>query len=49
MQSYPPGARIAGHYEVASRPLQGGMGIVYLCYDHDGDRAAGRPSVRYDR
>jgi hypothetical protein len=31
---YPPGARIAGQYEVASRPLLGGMGIVYLCFDH---------------
>src|SRR6266446_9085869 len=30
----PAGFRIAGNYEVASRPLTGGMGIVYLCFDH---------------
>ena len=33
MNIYPPGARIAGIYEVAGRPLMGGMGIVYLCHD----------------
>ncbi len=31
---YPPGTRIADRYEVAGRPLMGGMGIVYLCFDH---------------
>ena len=35
---YPPGARIADRYEVAGRPLMGGMGIVYLCYDHKENR-----------
>ena len=34
MQLYPSGTRIAGRYEVAGRPLMGGMGIVYLCFDH---------------
>jgi len=34
MNLYPPGAIIAGQYEVAGRPLMGGMGIVYLCLDH---------------
>jgi serine/threonine protein kinase len=38
MEFYPPGFRIAGRYEVASRPLMGGMGIVYICYDHREDR-----------
>ena len=38
MNLYPPGYRIAGRYEVASRPLLGGMGIVYLCFDHDEQR-----------
>ncbi len=38
MRSYPPGARIAGRYEIAGRPLMGGMGIVYLCLDHEEDR-----------
>ena len=38
MKFYPPGARIAGRYEVASRPLLGGMGIVYLCMDREEDR-----------
>jgi len=35
---YPPGARIAGQYEVVSLPMMGGMGIVYVCLDHDKDR-----------
>ncbi|HHE71962.1 MAG TPA: hypothetical protein ENL34_06765 [Chloroflexi bacterium] len=34
MNIYPPGSRIVGRYEVASRPLKGGMGIVYPCLDH---------------
>ena len=38
MHIYPPLSRIAGRYEVASRPLLGGMGIVYLCYDHQENR-----------
>jgi serine/threonine protein kinase len=38
MNIYPPGARIAGQYEVAGRPLVGGMGIVYMCLDHEEDR-----------
>ena len=35
--TYPPGSHIAGRYEVASRPLIGGMGIVYLCLDREED------------
>jgi serine/threonine protein kinase len=35
MNFYPPGSLIAGRYEVASRPMMGGMGIVYFCMDHD--------------
>jgi hypothetical protein len=35
MNLYPPGARIAGRYEVAGRPWLGGMGIVYLCFDQE--------------
>lgn len=38
MNLYPPGSRIAGRYEVAGRPLIGGMGIVYLCYDQQEQR-----------
>jgi serine/threonine protein kinase len=34
MEIYPPGALIAGCYEVVSRPMMGGMGIVYPCFDH---------------
>jgi len=30
---YPPRPLIAGRYEVASRPMMGGMGIVYFCVD----------------
>ena len=38
MKIHAPGTRIAGQYEIASRPLMGGMGIVYLCLDHGEDR-----------
>ena len=38
MQLYPSGTRIANRYEVAGRPLVGGMGIVYLCFDHQEQR-----------
>jgi tetratricopeptide (TPR) repeat protein len=34
VQFHPSGARIAGRFEVAGQPLIGGMGIVYLCFDH---------------
>jgi len=34
MDFYPPGSRIASRYEVASLPKMGGMGIVYICFDH---------------
>ena len=37
MSIYPPGTRI-GQYEIAGRPLMGGMGIVYLCLDLEEDR-----------
>jgi eukaryotic-like serine/threonine-protein kinase len=38
MKIYPPGTLIANRYEVAGRPLLGGMGIVYLCMDRQEDR-----------
>ena len=38
MQFHPSGTRIANRYEVAGRPLVGGMGIVYLCFDHQEQR-----------
>lgn len=34
MKRYPPTYLINNRYEVGSKPLEGGMGIVYLCYDH---------------
>ena len=34
MQTYPPGTRI-GQYEIASRPMMGGMGVVYFALDHN--------------
>jgi len=37
MDIYPPGSIIAGRYEVAGRPLIGGMGIVYPCMDREKD------------
>src|SRR5512146_653175 len=37
MNIYSPGARI-GQYEVAGRPLVGGMGVVYICRDLEQDR-----------
>jgi len=38
MKTYAPGARVAGRYEVAGRPMVGGMGIVYICNDLEQDR-----------
>ena len=38
MRIYAPGTRIAGRYEIASHPLMGGMGIVYICLDLEEDR-----------
>ena len=38
MNIYSPGSLIANRYEVASTPLIGGMGIVYLCIDRQEDR-----------
>jgi len=45
MQTYPPGTRI-GQYEIASRPMMGGMGVVYFALDHgnDGRPVASKPS-----
>jgi tetratricopeptide (TPR) repeat protein len=40
MNLYASGSLIAGQYEVAGRPLMGGMGVVYLCLDHGN---GGRP------
>ena len=37
-QFYPSGTRITGRYEVTGRPLVGGMGIVYLCFDRQEQR-----------
>ena len=34
---HPPGTRI-GQYEIAGRPMMGGMGIVYVCFDHQENR-----------
>jgi len=34
MNIYPTGIRIVGRYEVAGQPMMGGMGIFYLCLDH---------------
>jgi tetratricopeptide (TPR) repeat protein len=46
MQFYPPGARIAGRYEVAGRPMLGGMGIVYVCLDLEDDRPVALKTFR---
>jgi tetratricopeptide (TPR) repeat protein len=46
MQFYPSGYRIAGRYEVAGRPLLGGMGIVYLCFDHQEQRPVALKTFR---
>ena len=45
MNIYPPGTRI-GRYEIAGRPLMGGMGIVYLCLDHQEDRPVALKTLR---
>jgi len=46
MQFYPPGARIAGRYEVVSRPLLGGIGIVYVYRDLEEDRPVALKTFR---
>jgi tetratricopeptide (TPR) repeat protein len=46
MKTYPPGFRIAGRYEVAGRPLLGGMGVVYLCFDHQEQRPVALKTFR---
>jgi serine/threonine protein kinase len=46
MQFYSSGTRIAGRYEVAGAPLLGGMGIVYLCFDHQEQRPVARKTFR---
>jgi serine/threonine protein kinase/uncharacterized glyoxalase superfamily protein PhnB len=46
MPFYPSGARIAGRYEVAGAPLLGGMGIVYLCLDHQEQRPVALKTFR---
>ena len=46
MNMYPSGTRIAGRYEVAGHPLMGGMGIVYLCMDHQEDRPVALKTFR---
>ena len=32
MEIYKPGTRI-GQYEIVSKPMMGGMGVVYFCLD----------------
>ena len=52
MKTYPPGTRI-GPYEIAGRPLMGGMGIAYICLDTETDRPVAlktfRPELLPDR
>ncbi len=38
MSSYQPLSRIEGRYEIAGPPLVGGMGLVYICFDHEEGR-----------
>ena len=45
-QISPSGTCIAGRYEVAGRPLMGGMGIVYLCFDHQEQRPVALKTFR---
>jgi serine/threonine protein kinase len=46
MSIYPPDAWIAGRYEIAGRPLMGGMGIVYVCFDHEEQRPVALKTFR---
>jgi len=46
MKTYVPGDLIANRYEVASRPMPGGMGIVYICLDHEQDRPVALKTFR---
>ena len=53
MHAYPPGHLIDGRYEIAGRPMCGGMGIVYLCHDRTEERPVAlktfRPEFLRDR
>src|SRR3990172_4677691 len=46
MSFHLPGTLIAGRYEVAGRPLIGGMGIVYLCLDQQTQRPVALKTFR---
>jgi serine/threonine protein kinase/Flp pilus assembly protein TadD len=46
MNIYPPGSLIAGRYEVASRPMMGGMGVVYFCLDKQENRPVALKTFR---
>jgi serine/threonine protein kinase len=43
---HPPDSWIAGRYEIAGRPLMGGMGIVYACFDHKEQRPVALKSFK---
>jgi tetratricopeptide (TPR) repeat protein len=45
-QFYPSGTRVAGRYEIAGAPLMGGMGVVYLCFDHQEQRPVALKTFR---
>jgi len=45
MKIYSPGTHI-GRCEIASRPMMGGMGIVYLCLDHQENRPVALETFR---
>lgn len=38
MTIYEPGANIADRYEIVSKPMMGGMGVVYFCVDLEDNR-----------
>ena len=46
MNIYPPGNMIANRYEVAGRPLLGGMGIDYLFMDQAEKRTVALKTYR---
>jgi len=47
MHIYPPGTEI-GPYRVLSAPMQGGMGVVYVCHDLANDRPVALKTFKPD-
>lgn len=48
MDIYPPGTVLNSRYEIIDRPLAGGMGVVYICFDKKEQRPVAIKEIRPD-